>query len=109
MDHDGVRIDRGLRDRLEVLERVVGHLLVQADVAAGAGTVLDHHRLAPLRLQLLAEHTRGDVGRATWGERHDDLHRLGREPVGRILGLRCADSAHHEQGSELLHHFSFFR
>ena len=48
---------------------------VGADVAAGARVILDHHRLAPLARQLLADEARGDVRRAARGERHDDPYR----------------------------------
>ncbi|MNV60042.1 hypothetical protein D3C71_1524940 [compost metagenome] len=91
------------RQRREVLDRVKGHLLVQrgvdgvradgaheqrvavsgclggqqaADVAASAGTVVDHHGLAQLGSQALRHDARQDVGRATGRERHDDGDQL---------------------------------
>ena len=63
-DEDGVAVGVGMGDH------------VGRDVAAGAGLVLDHHRLAPDLLQAVADQARGDVGRAARRERHHDLHRF---------------------------------
>jgi hypothetical protein len=48
----------------------------RADIAAGAATVLDHHRVAPHLRELLADDPRRDVGRAAGRERDDESHRL---------------------------------
>ena len=97
-------------DRREVLHRVVGQLLVQVLVggvrgvggdqhrvavgrgacaaacaamhAAGAGLVVDHHRLLGLLGDRLAERARELVGGAAGGERHDEGDRL--------VGIACA-------------------
>ena len=61
-DEDGVTVRIGTGDHLG------------GDVAAGAGLVLDHHRLAPHLLQPVADQPRGDVGRAARRERHHDAH-----------------------------------
>jgi hypothetical protein len=62
-DEDGVAVGIG-----------TGHH-VGGDVAAGAGLVLDHHRLAPHLLQAVADQPRGDVSRAARRKRHHDAHR----------------------------------
>ncbi len=65
-----------------------------AEVAARAGTVLDDHRLAERRRELLREHARDQVGRAAGGKGHDQVDRA-RRPVLRIgrrrlrRGARC--------------------
>ena len=108
--HQHVRRQRQRHDVDEVLGRVVGQLGVdrridrvrvgideqrvavgrrlrhrrRADRAAGAGTVLDHHRLAPVSPTSFARHEApDDVGRARRRERDDHVHRL-----VRVLGLR---------------------
>ena len=91
VDDDRIGIDRRERERLGRAQRVVRHRLhergvdrvrsgdaheqrvtvglrlgddVRAHAAAGARVVLDHDRLSPLRLELLADEARGDVGGA---------------------------------------------
>ena len=108
MYDDHVRYHRHLRDRLEVLDRVVGHLRVQRDVdgvrtghahhqrvavgggfghhlrpyvAAGAAAVFHHHRLLPGGAHLVGKGARGDVGSAAGREGHDDTD-LPRGEVG---------------------------
>ena len=93
-------------DRLEILLRIVAEVLVEADVdrergagrqqdgvavgrgardgvgrdaAAGAGAVLDHHRLLEDFLHLLGEDARHHVARAAGRKAEDQRDRLGRE------------------------------
>ena len=101
---------RGGADRREILERIVGEVLERrrrndvigrgvqqrvavglggrdrlgADGGAGAGPVLDDHRLTQRRGQMVADQPSDDVDRRAGGERHDDLDR----PVGVGLRLR---------------------
>src|SRR5258707_14260885 len=59
----------------------VGHRLgdeVGADVAARAGTVLDHDRLPPGLGKLLGDQAHDDIVRPARSERHDDAHGPGR-------------------------------
>ncbi|MCY1544794.1 hypothetical protein D9M68_806980 [compost metagenome] len=63
--------------------------LRRGDVAAGAGTVLDHHRLAQGPGQRLGQQARREVGRGTTGKTHHDLER----PVG-PGGLRLRGGQH---------------
>jgi hypothetical protein len=110
-----VRCDEHLGDRGKILERIVGQLVIEAradhqrrvaaheervavrrrlgdpigcDVAAGAGDVLDDHRLAPAFGEPVGEETCGDVGRHARGKPDDDPDRLFR--VAR-LGVGVAD------------------
>jgi hypothetical protein len=91
------------RHRREIFHRVVGHVLVQAgidgvgghggeqqrvavgrplgdelgaDIAAGAGPVLDHEGLAQNFSHLRRHDAADNVGRAAGGERNDHLHRV---------------------------------
>src|ERR1017187_4969092 len=64
------------RERLAV-GRGLGHEL-GADVAAGAGFVLDHDRLLQLLGQGLSENASGDVGRGAGAEGDDHADRPGR-------------------------------
>ena len=50
--------------------------------AAGAGMVLDHHRLAEIGAQPLRDHPGNDVGRSARRERHDQGDRAGRVVLG---------------------------
>ena len=50
---------------------------LRADVAGGAGPVLDDDGLSPFARQPVADHARHDVGGAAGRERHDDLDRAG--------------------------------
>jgi len=68
------------------VRRSAGHRL-HADVAAGAGAVLDHEGLAEADLQPLGQHPRQRVLRAAGAEQHDDLDGL----VG-LQGLRQTQS-----------------
>ena len=47
-------------DRVAIRIRMGDH--IGRNVAAGAGLVLHHHRLAPNLLQAVADETRGDIG-----------------------------------------------
>ena len=70
VEQDGVAVGRRARDR------------AGADVAGGAGAVLDHDRLAHRLMQMLADDARQDVGRAAGRPRHDQRDRTAR------IGLR---------------------
>ncbi|MNL12810.1 hypothetical protein D3C87_1336890 [compost metagenome] len=88
-------------DRLEVEQRIVGHLLVEqrvdhnrtgarheqrmavarcpgrlraADESVRPGPVLDHHRGLQYLTEHLPDHARGDIGLAAGGEGHDDAN-----------------------------------
>ena len=113
-DHEDVGQFPGQRRRDHVAFRIVGHALVEelvdgevadggradgvavrrargdradADIAAGAGSVLDDEGLVENLVEPLAEDARQHVGRAAGRIRHDDLHRavgpgrLARAPV----------------------------
>ncbi len=113
-DHQHERHVRDQRDRHEVLDRIVGQLLVergvdgqqaarrhQQRVAVGralgdriggdhgpaAGAVLDHERLAETVGEMLAEPAREDIGAAARRVRHDDGD-LARGILLRRRGLR---------------------
>jgi hypothetical protein len=79
--------------------------VVGADVAAGAGAVLDDHRLANLLAQLVGEQPRHDVGGAARGERRNEADRLGR--VG--LGVRGAAQRERASKQERFHGRLFTR
>src|SRR6516162_7897472 len=111
-DH-GRRGDRE-RDRLEVLVGIVGNLveeswvhdvgteseqqriavgrcprgLARADVAGGAGNVLDIELLPEMLAELLRHQPRECVGHATWREGHDRTYRP------RRIGLRQRVARH---------------
>ena len=61
---------RGHQKRVAVGRRARGEL--RADIAARARLVVDHHRLAPARLNFLADQPRQDVRTAARRERNDD-------------------------------------
>ena len=103
-----VRRVHQLRDRREVLDRIVGQVLEQAGihrdrgrgeqqrmavrigarhqrhagVAAAAGAIVDDHALAERLRQRLGQDARDDVGRPAGRERHDQ-----RDGAGRIVRL----------------------
>ncbi len=77
---DGVRAHRAHEERVAVGGRACRHLA--ADVAARAGTVVHHHRLAQLGAHALGDDARQDVGGAAGRERHDDGDGLARERLG---------------------------
>ena len=79
---DGERRRIGEQQRIAV-RRGLGRLF-GADIAAGAGPVVDDHRLAPFLRQLLRHHAHQRVGRGARRRRHDDLDRP------RRIGLRLA-------------------
>ena len=54
---------------------------LRADVAAGAGLVLDHDRLVPALAQLLADDARQHVDAGAGRERHDDEDRAVGKPL----------------------------
>jgi hypothetical protein len=109
MEHEHVVERHQRRDRDQVLVRVERHLGVErrvdrldtagaheqrvavgrrarglcaAEVAAGAGLVLDRYRMAEDLLSSLAVAREGDVDRARGRERADQAQRLGREILG---------------------------
>ena len=112
VDHEGLRGDE--RDRLEVLhqveveriDRAVGHVrsplaeqdsvavgcralgLGDADGAAGAARVLDHHRLAELLAHALRRDPRQHVGRSARCQRYDHDDRMRRIVVRICRGRR---------------------
>ncbi|MNT28488.1 hypothetical protein D3C72_1641790 [compost metagenome] len=112
VDDDGVGVERGLRDRLEILDRVVAHVLVErgvdavrtrdaqhqgvaigrgarhvfrADVTARARLVFDDDGLAPLLGQAFGHQARGDVGGTAGREGHHDSDRA----RGKVVRALC--------------------
>ena len=105
------RIDaRADRERTDVGEQqrvAIGRGLgddLRADVAVGAGLVLDDDRLAPRFRELLADRAREDVRRAARRVRHDDADRLC--GIGLRVRRRCKRRRHAEQddGNHVLDH-----
>jgi hypothetical protein len=85
---DGMRAG-DLEERVAVGGRARDRL--QREIAAGAGPVVDDHRLAePLR-HCLTDEPRDDVGRAAGGNEHDDGYRP------RRVGLRLCNARHGRQ------------
>jgi hypothetical protein len=73
-------------------------------IAAGAGLVLDHDRLTPFALQLLADDTGKDVVDAAAGEGDDEFHRAGGEGCLRDRGARdCCKKSDDASCREPLH------
>jgi hypothetical protein len=70
-----------------------------ADVAAGAGLVVDQHGLPEDRRKLLRDPARADVDRAARRRGRDDAHRLGRIRL-RGGGAGAEDQ---EQGEDASH------
>ena len=112
-DRDERREAADPRNRGEILDRVVGHVLEQpvdhrmgrvggeeqrvavvagasdrvgGEQAAGAGAVLDDDRLAERILQGLRDHPRGGVGDRARGERREDRDRPRRIGIGAECG-----------------------
>ena len=77
---DGVGADRAHEDRVAI-GRGARHEL-GADIAAGAGAVVDDDRLAKVLADELPQHARQDVGGAAGRERDDDRDGLGGEGLG---------------------------
>jgi hypothetical protein len=75
-DADGVAVGRGAREAAD------------ADIAAGAGDILDHQRLTERGAHRLGEDARQRVGRAAGGKRRDH----GDGPRRIALRLRTADA-----------------
>ena len=123
VDQQDERQMRHHRDRLEILHRVVGDLLVErridrhrragrhqqrvtvgrgfrhridADLLAGAGPVLHHERLAEPLLPRQRRHPRQDVGRAGRRERHDDGDVVGRVVLGRRARRAAGEQSHRD-------------
>jgi hypothetical protein len=126
--HQHVRQVADLHHRREALDRVVADLLVQADVdgqrprgpeqqhvaigrraghrfgaqvAAGAGLVLDDHRLA--QLDRRGQRACHRVGGAARGKGHDHHDRLGREIVGLRHGRQAKRGRSRAHQGEGLH------
>ena len=116
IDDQDVGRGRGERDRREILDRVVGHLLVEhgierqrarrhqegvavgrgardaldADHVAGAGAVLDEELLLERLGEMLGHDARDDVGAAGGRGGHDDAHGAGGPGLRlRLGGERC--------------------
>ena len=81
---DRMAAHRAHQQRVAVGSRL-GHVL-RADLAAGAGLVLDHHALAQIVAQVLGVDARGGVGGAAGREGHDHAHGLAWPGVGRLRG-----------------------
>jgi hypothetical protein len=131
MEHEHVRHRRDQRHRREIFDRIVRQLAVErhvdrvgadrahqyrvavggrfgdvvgADIAAGAGTVIDNHRLAPAFVELLAYRARDDVERTAGGERHDEADRLDgiiRLRERRARRERCMNDQRSQRGATL--------
>jgi hypothetical protein len=84
---DGVAVGRRLRD------------LMRPGGAAGAGAVLDHHRMADRFLQPGGHDARKLVDRAARGERYHQPDRLRRIGLG-AGGRRGATSGHDGSGCD---------
>ena len=64
------------------------------DIAAGAATVFDQHRLLPVGAHLVGDGTRCNVGGTPRREGHDDADRFGGVGLGlRQHRMRCAQYA----------------
>ena len=121
LDREHVRRDGKLADRNEILERVVGQLLVEtwidrigagrkeervavrlracgqphADIAAGTAAVLHEHGAADCLLQRSRHDARNDVGRPARCVGDDDTHRpfrIGRERGAGAQDCGCRDA-----------------
>src|SRR6266481_950816 len=90
---DRVRARCGNADRVAVRWRLGER--VRANIAAGAGTVLDHDLLAEFLAELLPYDARNDVGAGAGREGHDQTDRTLRPR--RIAGLRSRDCAHKQR------------
>jgi hypothetical protein len=80
-DKDRVTVGLGLGD------------VFHADIAVGAGAVLDHHRLAQRAGQIVANHARCDIGRTAGRERNDEMDR----PVWPVGGRDTAERYSHDR------------
>ena len=92
----------GERLRAEVQRVAVGRSSrggSRADIAAAAGTVLDHDLLAPHLRQLVGDEAAQNVDRARRRERDDHLHR----PFGIFLRRRRAAEPKHKARSDSQH------
>lgn len=104
IDHDHIGHGREQPDRREILQRIVGQLLVErlvrgqraggahqqgvavrggvrgrrgADIAAGAGAVVDHEGLSERGRHAVEQDARDHVAGAAAGKRHEHLDRAG--------------------------------
>ena len=96
---DGVRGDRVEADRVAIRSRLGDD--VRADIAAGAGAVLDDELLARQFGEFLADDARESVGRAA-GRKHHDVFNGSIGPVALGAGdargdHRCGERARGEQ------------
>ena len=81
------RVERDVRQRPQQQRVAVGRRLghrLGADQGAGAGAVLDHHRLTQQRAELVGNLSRDAVEAAAGRLRHDEFQR----PVRKVLGAR---------------------
>ena len=88
----------GLRREQRVAVGLGGGDIGGAERAAGAGSVLDDHRLAPALLQLVGDDARREIGPAARRRRDDDAHRVVRVAGGRVLGLRVRRRSREHRG-----------
>ena len=102
MQNQHIRLLRHLRHRCKIPDQVIGQAAVvrcpprgvraadhhngvavglsarhglQRDGAGATGTVVDHHRLAPNRVQFLRHRAHGDVAPTTGSQRNHETHR----------------------------------
>ncbi len=71
-----------------------------ADIAAGAGVVLDDHRLPPFARQPIGDDARHDVGGAAGRKRHHDLDRVRRIILRLCRGVAPAQPSAEQQASQ---------
>jgi hypothetical protein len=105
------RDERRDRERREVGEQervIVGGQRHdgRADVAVGAGAVVDDHRLPERVGERLRDQPRDDVRRAAGRERHDDLHGLVGECGEGGIGRRGGQQQRAERADDLQMHHS---
>ena len=106
------RIDRELRQRCQQERIAVGRCLgdaIAGNVGAGAGNVLDHHRLAPRLRELVSDHPRNEIGGPGRRETHDDPDRLVR--IARLrdrVACRPEERQRSKQGGNDMHRYSPF-
>src|SRR5579872_7384720 len=100
----GQRRVGGEQKRVAVRRRLGDHL--GADAAAGAGTVDDHHRLAPRLAQAVAELARQNVDGAARRVRHHDLN--GALGIFGVRRCRGRQQTRGEYDTQTAHHRSLY-
>ena len=104
-------IDRrigGMRSRLRHQRITVGvgaHHHLRADLTAGPGAVIRHHRLFPHLGQRTTDNTRGDIGARPRGQGHHHPHRSVRKRLCRPHRCRCQHRRHTRNHPQTLDHF----